>query len=124
MYYNGSLVATQVVGPANFNKGDPINIGIENLAANGSYDSFAGLIDELSIYGRALSGSEIAAIFGTGTAGKCHPSIVGGEDPDDQEDENNDGHHHHNGHHDDDDHDGHHHHGHRGDQDFPASEPE
>ena len=108
MYYNGSLVATQVVGPANFNKGDPINIGSENLAANGTYDSFAGLIDELSIYSRALSGSEVAAIFGAGTAGKCQTSIVGGEDPDDQEDENNDGHrhhgHHHNRHHDDDDH--------------------
>ena len=32
---------------------------------------FAGLIDEVSLYNRALSASEIQAIFNAGTAGKC-----------------------------------------------------
>ena len=42
--------------------------------------SFYGTIDELSIYGRALSAAEIQAIFNAGTAGKCvlavPPSII------------------------------------------------
>jgi hypothetical protein len=32
---------------------------------------FVGLMDEVSIYNRALSGAEIAAIYSAGTAGKC-----------------------------------------------------
>ena len=33
----------------------------------------AGLIDEVGIYNRALSASEIQAIFNAGSAGKCKP---------------------------------------------------
>lgn len=143
LYHDGNVVASQVVGPANFNTVDPINIGIEDLTPNGAYDPFAGLIDELSIYDRALSGAEIAAIAGAGAAGKCHASIIGGGDggvdPDEQEDENREhhqhGHHHHHRHHDndedrdehhdkDDHRDGHHRRGHRGDRDLPAASPE
>ena len=45
------------------------------------YESFYGSIDELSIYNRALSASEIQAIYNAGSAGKCAtfesaPSIV------------------------------------------------
>jgi YVTN family beta-propeller protein len=76
LYHNGTLVWTQVVGPANFNNGDPVNIGIEDLTSSGSYLPFNGSIDELSIYNRALSGLEIAAIVGAGTAGKCRPLTV------------------------------------------------
>jgi hypothetical protein len=36
-------------------------------------NSFAGTVDELSIYGRALSTDEIQAIFFAGHGGKCHP---------------------------------------------------
>src|SRR5262249_10932467 len=35
---------------------------------------FNGLIDEVSVYSRALSASEITAIFNAGGAGKCKPS--------------------------------------------------
>jgi hypothetical protein len=35
------------------------------------YESFYGSIDELSIYNRALSASEIQAIYNSGSAGKC-----------------------------------------------------
>lgn len=37
---------------------------------------FRGSIDELSIYNRALSGSEIALIFNAGSAGKCQPLLT------------------------------------------------
>src|SRR5207248_7131178 len=34
-----------------------------------------GNLDEVSIYSRALSGSEIAAIYAAGSAGKCKPPL-------------------------------------------------
>src|ERR1043166_1762766 len=41
----------------------------DNLA-----NSFLGSIDELAIYNRALDSSEITAIYGAGSAGKCAPA--------------------------------------------------
>jgi hypothetical protein len=38
---------------------------------------FAGLIDEVSIYNRALSAEEIQAIFNAGSAGKCKEAAGG-----------------------------------------------
>src|SRR5207249_4082770 len=35
--------------------------------------SFLGLIDEVSVYSRALSASEVASIYNAGSAGKCPP---------------------------------------------------
>jgi len=35
--------------------------------------SFLGVVDELSIYNRALTGSELQAIVDAGSAGKCQP---------------------------------------------------
>ena len=39
---------------------------------------FKGLIDEVEIYNRALSASEIQAIYTAGSAGKCKSAAVGG----------------------------------------------
>jgi uncharacterized repeat protein (TIGR01451 family) len=36
---------------------------------------FQGLVDEVSVYNRALSQSEIAAIYAAGTDGKCKPAL-------------------------------------------------
>ncbi|KAB2662534.1 MAG: LamG domain-containing protein [Verrucomicrobia bacterium] len=36
--------------------------------------SFAGTIDELAVFDRALSAAEVAALFGAGSAGKCIPA--------------------------------------------------
>lgn len=68
-YINGKLVASTpgALGPAN---DTPLRI-----AASGSCGQFFhGLLDEVAIYNRALSGEEIAAIFASGAAGKCFPS--------------------------------------------------
>jgi len=48
----------------------PLVIGAVNEAMDGS---LLGLVDELSIYDRALDGSEIQSIFSSGNSGKCAP---------------------------------------------------
>src|SRR6185436_1802208 len=56
----------------------PLSIGAEGAGA-GAF--FKGLIDEVSLYNRALTLVEIQSIFNAGSAGKCTtpvaPAIVG-----------------------------------------------
>jgi hypothetical protein len=40
-------------------------------AGNGGWYSFNGLLDEVSLYNRALSSDEVASIYAAGSAGKC-----------------------------------------------------
>src|SRR5205823_7272974 len=51
----------------------------QNVIIGASNDAllagFLGLIDEVSIYNRALSADEIAGIYRAGSAGKCAPSV-------------------------------------------------
>ncbi|TET20575.1 hypothetical protein E3J74_02425 [Candidatus Bathyarchaeota archaeon] len=49
--------------------------GIIIGSTDGSTDFFKGLIDEVGIYNRALSASEIQAIYNAGSAGKCKQPI-------------------------------------------------
>jgi hypothetical protein len=62
---------------------------------HGSYDSFHGSIDELSIYNRALSDFEIGQVFGAGTAGKClaAPEVDGEHDGQNNNGQHDDGEH-------------------------------
>jgi hypothetical protein len=64
-YMNGVLKATAAGtnGPTN---SAPLEIG-----GSGTCATFDGLLDEVSIYNRALSSNEVAAIFNAGSAGKC-----------------------------------------------------
>ena len=68
LFINGVLVRTgqtssrSAVYPSAELGGDP----------NG-YGYYAGLLDEASIYNRALSSNEIAAIYNAGSVGKCQP---------------------------------------------------
>jgi PKD repeat protein len=55
----------------------PLTIGANSTGAFGG-NYFNGLIDEVSIYDRALSPSEIQAIYNAGSAGKCPPGEIGG----------------------------------------------
>jgi len=43
----------------------------------GDWFPFDGIIDEASVYDRALGADEVAAIFNAGSAGKCLPAVVG-----------------------------------------------
>jgi hypothetical protein len=55
--------------PITYQEGDPLWIGRREFASIPGH--FAGLVDELTIYNRALSASEIAAIHAAGLSGKC-----------------------------------------------------
>jgi len=60
--YSGSIPANNLT----------IRIGADSTGAN----AFNGIIDEVEIFNRALSQSEIADIYAAGSAGKCRPQIV------------------------------------------------
>ena len=74
LYVDGALVASKsapfdALGPV-----DPVaNTVIGQLGPQFNGQFFQGLIDEVEIYNRALSASEIQAIFNAGSAGKCKP---------------------------------------------------
>jgi hypothetical protein len=75
LYCNGVAVATSVIGAK------AIATSSSNLRISGDENNhvyFDGLIDEPSVYSRALSAAEIAAIYNAGSAGKCAlaPSIL------------------------------------------------
>jgi hypothetical protein len=67
LYLNGLPVATNVIGPQS------IAVSSTDLRISGADNHvyFDGLIDEPSVYNRAVSDSEIAAIYDAGSAGKC-----------------------------------------------------
>jgi Concanavalin A-like lectin/glucanases superfamily/Immunoglobulin domain len=79
LFVNGVADASATPGFALDYGTDPVFIG-----TTGTWppylNMFGGIIDEVSIYSRALSSSEIAAIYNAGSAGKCYgpfpPTIV------------------------------------------------
>ena len=70
-YINGQLVATSTGQPLGATNSAPLKIG-----GSGDCALFGGLLDEVSIYNRALSASEIAAIYNAGSAGKCALAFI------------------------------------------------
>ena len=79
LYVNGVLEASATPGFALDYDTTPIFIGTSGTWAP-YLSMFGGIIDEVSIYNRALSSNEIAAIYNAGSAGKCQvlapPMIV------------------------------------------------
>lgn len=74
MYLNGAIVASANFGnitPQTSYQDYNLNIGRRTGQPVGLNDTYQGLLDELSIYGRALSQSEISAIYVAGSLGKC-----------------------------------------------------
>ena len=67
LYINGTLAGTGTgtLGPA--------NTAALVIGGAGGCEPFIGLIDEVSLYNRDLSASEIQAIFDAASAGKCPP---------------------------------------------------
>jgi len=69
LYLNGQMVAQTAVTFAQ-------NYGTEPLVFGSSGETYwdgklSGLLDEVSLYNRALASNEIAAIYAAGSAGKC-----------------------------------------------------
>jgi len=70
LFLNGVLVASA----PDLSTGSLVNNGPDYIGRRftcGTNDPFNGLIDEVSVYNRALSASEIQAIYNAGSAGKC-----------------------------------------------------
>ena len=74
LYLNGTVVATNNFGAITPQTTYPMNIGRRTGQPIGNGDNFNGLMDELSLYSRALLQGEIAAIYNAGSAGKCDPA--------------------------------------------------
>ena len=71
LYVDGALVASQPV------RGwlDPLTTS-RVLLSNGPGESMHGLIDEPSVYNRALTAGEVLALYEAGGAGKCSPPVI------------------------------------------------
>jgi len=70
MYLNGSPVAQQHLGSFTPQTSSDLYLGCRPAGA-GSVMRFAGKMDEVSLYSRALSVSEILSIYSAGASGKC-----------------------------------------------------
>ena len=71
IYCNGAVVAQQNLG--SFTPQTTYDLYLGRRPGTDSILTFAGLLDEPSIYNRALSSNEIAAIYNAGSGGKCPP---------------------------------------------------
>jgi len=71
LFVNGTLVKQQTLGTVTVRNTGNLYIGARLGAGQPRF--FQGIIDEPSVYGRALTTNEIAAIFAAGNAGKCPP---------------------------------------------------
>lgn len=67
LYVNGSLEASGTTA-ANYTPHPDTRIGSASCCSG---DNFAGQVDEVSFYKRALTDAEIQAIFNAGASGKC-----------------------------------------------------
>ena len=76
IYLNGNIVATNNLGSFTPQTTYPMNIGRRTGQPIGLNDTFNGGIDELGLYNRALSATEVAAIYNAGSTGKCPPALV------------------------------------------------
>ena len=79
LYCNGLPVMTNATPtPITCQSFQNVNLGYLNAAATGeplAGRTFLGWLDEVSIYNRPLSASEINAIYTAGTAGKFDPTV-------------------------------------------------
>ncbi len=80
IYCDGGVIAQQDLGCFTPLTTFPLYLGRRPPGCPDAY-TFAGLMDEISLYNRALSPDEIAAIYNAGCAGKCMltptaPSII------------------------------------------------
>jgi hypothetical protein len=70
IYYNGTPIAGQNLGSFIPQTTYALYLG-KRISGPGTGSYFQGAIDEVSLYARALSDSEILDIYGAGSAGKC-----------------------------------------------------
>jgi len=79
---NQSILYVNGVAEASATPGFPLDYGTNPvfIGTSGTWSPylamFGGIIDEVSIYNRALSSNEIAVIYNAGSAGKCAPAVA------------------------------------------------
>ena len=79
IYRNGMVVAEQSLGAFTPQTAYDVYLGLRPAGPPGTaVVAYHGLMDEVSIYNRALTAAEIASIYNAGTAGKCStpPALV------------------------------------------------
>jgi len=76
LYLNGRLIAQSNYNRGIFPGNASLGIGAAPLSSR-TFHPFNGLIDEVSIYRRALSAAEIGAIYAADSRGKCPVSSLG-----------------------------------------------
>ncbi len=69
LYLNGTAVGTQNLGA--LNPQTSYNLYLGERPSEGAPSRFNGVMDEVGIYNRALSGAEIQAIYAAQSVGKC-----------------------------------------------------
>lgn len=75
LYVNGALAKESVLGTFTPQTSPDLSIGYRPNTVPFGPVSFIGRIDEVSLYSRALSPSEIQAIYNAGSSGKCNIPI-------------------------------------------------
>lgn len=73
LYLNGALLVQQNLGEFTPETRFDFLLGYRPPGFDGSPFAFAGLLDEVSLYNRALSERELAAIHAASSGGKCAP---------------------------------------------------
>jgi hypothetical protein len=77
IYRNGEIVAEQILGVFTPQTSYDVYLGLRPAGPPGNpVEAYQGLMDEVSIYNRALSASEMQAIYSAGSEGKCRPVVL------------------------------------------------
>jgi hypothetical protein len=71
LFLNGVIVQASTLGTFTPRTGSDLHIGYRPTA-----QSFNGILDEVTLYGRALTGAEITAIYNAGSAGQCSGPVT------------------------------------------------
>ena len=74
LYLNGTSVASVNLGVFTPRTSYNLYLGYRPPTSPYPVAYYSGLMDEMSLYGRALAGSEIQAIYNAGGGGKCQPA--------------------------------------------------
>ncbi len=77
-YLDGALEGSITVPVVVLANADPLELGLGYMPCPGFPDhTFAGILDEVTLYTRALSDAEIQAVHASGSLGKCPPTPCG-----------------------------------------------
>jgi hypothetical protein len=76
LFRNGTIVKQAPLGSYIAQTRTDVFIGYRPATTQGGPLGFVGIVDEPAIYNRALSQSEIQAIYNAGSAGKCKAPVI------------------------------------------------